>query len=105
MSTEYLCRLLKRETGNGFCFHLHGVRVREAQRLLRDTQLSAKEIAYHTGYATTSRLDHHFKRVCGTLPIEFRRTRDNERQLSDTEIKNAGSLVVPKGSVEPMITQ
>jgi FixJ family two-component response regulator len=39
VSVEHLCRLLKRETGSGFTPHLHRARVREAKRLLTETNL------------------------------------------------------------------
>jgi two-component system response regulator YesN len=73
VSTEHLCRLLKRDTGHGFCFHLHLARVSEAQRLLIQTNLSVKEIADRTGY-TPSSLDRYFKEVYGILPHQARRS-------------------------------
>lgn len=72
LSVEHICRLLKRETGTRFQWHLHRTRVREAERLLTQTDLSVKEIAYRTGYATSTRLDHHFKRWRGVPPSVFR---------------------------------
>lgn len=72
LSVEHICRLLKRETRLTFQMHLHRTRVREAERLLTQTDLSVKEIAYWTGYATSTRLDHHFKRWRGVPPSVFR---------------------------------
>jgi two-component system response regulator YesN len=72
VSIEHICRLLRRDTGRGFRTHLHQVRIQEAKRLLQQTNLSVKEIAYRTGYANTTRLDHYFKRLCGVLPSVFR---------------------------------
>jgi len=78
VSIEHICRLLKRDTGSGFRMHLHQTRIREAERLLQQTNLSVKEIAYLTGYTNTTRLDHYFKRFCGVVPSVFRqRVRDS----------------------------
>jgi YesN/AraC family two-component response regulator len=74
ISTAYLCRLMKLHTGHTFSFYLHNARIEEARRLLQQTNLEIKEIAYRTGYMTTSRLDRFFKRLCGALPGEFRRS-------------------------------
>jgi YesN/AraC family two-component response regulator len=72
VSTEYLCRLLKRHTGSGFVAHLHRRRVLEAQRLLRDTALSVKEIAFHIGFERTSHFDLRFRNLCGESPTAYR---------------------------------
>ena len=88
LSSEHSCRLLKQETGAGFMLHLHRTRVEAAKRLLRDTDLTVKEIAYRTGYANTSRLDHYFKRMCGVLPLAFRvtaRWSDDPRKVKVAE--------------------
>jgi YesN/AraC family two-component response regulator len=73
VSIEHLCRLLKRDTGDGFNDHLNRRRIEEAKHLLADTPMSVKEIAYEVGYRTTSRLGQHFKRLCGRQPTKFRR--------------------------------
>jgi len=72
VSSEYLCRLLKRHTGRGFVAHLHQRRVREAQRLLRETGLSVKEIAFQIGFERTSHFDLRFRSVCGESPTAYR---------------------------------
>jgi YesN/AraC family two-component response regulator len=72
VSVEHLCRLLKRQTGTGFGRRLHETRVHEARRLLRETNMSVKEVAYRTGYSDTARLSHYFKRFCRVLPTAFR---------------------------------
>lgn len=75
VSTEHLCRLLKRDTASGFRMHLNSTRIRQAQRLLLETSLSIKEIANLTGHKNTTRLDRVFKRITGALPLIYRRQR------------------------------
>ena len=72
VSTEHLCRVLKRHTGLTFVTLLRRTRVRAACRLLQTTTLSMKEIAGRAGFSSASRFDRDFKVVCGVSPSEYR---------------------------------
>jgi YesN/AraC family two-component response regulator len=72
VSTEHLCRVLKRHTGLTFVALLRRTRVRAACRLLQTTTLSMKEIAGRAGFSSASRFDRDFKTVCGISPSEYR---------------------------------
>jgi YesN/AraC family two-component response regulator len=72
VSTEHLCRVLKRHTGLTFVTLLRRARVRAACRLLQTTTLSMKEIAARAGFSSASRFDRDFKTVCGVSPSEYR---------------------------------
>jgi YesN/AraC family two-component response regulator len=72
VSTEHLCRMLKRHTGLTFVTLLRRTRVRVACRLLQTTTLSMKEIASRAGFSSASRFDRNFKAVCGVSPSEYR---------------------------------
>jgi AraC-like DNA-binding protein len=72
ISTEHLCRLLKRHTGCTFVSILRGARVRAARQLLRTTNLSMKQIADRAGFSSASRFDRDFKNVSGIPPTEYR---------------------------------
>jgi two-component system, response regulator YesN len=72
VSTEHLCRVLKRHTGLTFVTLLRRTRVRAACRLLQTTTLSMKEIASRAGFSSPSRFDRDFKTVCGVSPSEYR---------------------------------
>jgi YesN/AraC family two-component response regulator len=72
VSTEHLCRMLKRHTGLTFATLLRRARVRAACRLLQTTTLSMKEIAGRAGFSSASRFDRDFKTVCGTSPSLYR---------------------------------
>jgi YesN/AraC family two-component response regulator len=72
VSTEHLCRALKRHTGLTFVTLLRRTRVRAACRLLQTTTLSMKEIASRAGFSSASRFDRDFKTVCGVSPSEYR---------------------------------
>ena len=68
LSREYLCRLLKRETGQSFLQHLYSVRVSEAERLLATTRLRVKEVAAQTGFQSTAHMDSWFRRLRRRAP-------------------------------------
>jgi two-component system, response regulator YesN len=72
VSTEHLCRVLKRHTGLTFVTLLRRTRVRAACRLLQTTALSMKEIASRAGFSSASRFDRDFKMVCGVSPSQYR---------------------------------
>jgi YesN/AraC family two-component response regulator len=72
VSTEHLCRVLKRHTGLTFVTLLRRTRVRAACRLLQTTTLSMKEIASRAGFSSASRFDRDFKMVCGVSPSAYR---------------------------------
>ena len=72
VSTEHLCRVLKRHTGLTFVTLLRRTRVRAACRLLQTTTLSMKEIASRAGFSSASRFDRDFKIVCVVSPSQYR---------------------------------
>ena len=71
VSTWYLGRMLRRQTGSGFLVHLHRQRVTIARHLLTETVLSAKEIASVVGYSP-GQLSRHFKAAYRITPVRFR---------------------------------
>jgi transcriptional regulator GlxA family with amidase domain len=72
VSTEHLCRMLKRDTGLTFVTLLRSSRVRAACRLLQTTTLSMKEIASRAGFSSASHFARNFKNECGVSPSEYR---------------------------------
>lgn len=73
ISHAYFCRLIKMHTGDSFGHLLHKLRVREATTLLRNTELSVKEIAAAVGYPGTQELDRQFRRYSHTHPAMVRK--------------------------------
>jgi two-component system response regulator YesN len=71
MSRFHLARTLTTQTGDGFRVHLHRARIRAAERLLRGTTLSVKEVAATVGYNDTTQLCRHFRKFRGTSPARF----------------------------------
>ena len=72
ISTQHVCRVLKRERGLSFAGLLRDVRLREAQRLLRESPCSMKEIAFRVGFRHASQFTRAFTSHCGVPPSQFR---------------------------------
>lgn len=72
VSTEHLCRVLKRQTGGTFVTLLRRARVRAACRLLTTTTLCMKEIAAHVGFTSPNRFARDFRKLCGVSPSAYR---------------------------------
>lgn len=73
MSSSHLIRILRRETGHGFPWHLRRIRMLEAIRLLKDSAFRIKEISSRIGYPHTSQFDRHFRAAYGVTPSAYRR--------------------------------
>ncbi|SEO65412.1 AraC family transcriptional regulator [Paenibacillus sp. OV219] len=73
ISPYYLSRSFKTITGFTLVEYIHLTRVREAQRLLKETDLKVITIAEQTGFENTGHFDRIFKKVAGTTPLGFRK--------------------------------
>jgi len=71
----HLSRLLHRDTGVGFSGHLRSIRLEKAQRLLRNPQVSIKEIASTVGYKHAGDFSQQFKIEYGVTPTAWRERR------------------------------
>lgn len=71
-SDTYFCKLFKQGFGSNFTTYLTKYRMREAERLLKHTELSVKEVAQRTGYTDANYFAKVFKRQTGVIPSEYR---------------------------------
>jgi transcriptional regulator GlxA family with amidase domain len=74
MSERTFARRFVAETGTTPHRWLTMQRVLHARRLLEETQLPVDDIAGATGFGTAALLRHHFHRVVGVAPNDYRRT-------------------------------
>lgn len=73
ISPSYLSRLFKEETGFHFVEYLTMLRMKEAQKLLRDTDHKIIDIAASVGYDNLAHFYKMFKRTTLTSPFQYRK--------------------------------
>lgn len=73
INTAYLGQLFKAETGDMFTNYLNRIRIEKAKELLKETKLSAKEIALKIGYSNPNYFYSIFKKLTGDYPTKFKR--------------------------------
>lgn len=72
-TTRAVSRAVNRCHGVSVSQYVNGFRVKEAQRLLRDTEESVVQIALEAGFMTKSNFNREFLRVSGQSPTDWRR--------------------------------
>lgn len=75
ISSGYLSRLIRSETGENFVDILAKVRIQAAKRLLRDPKYKVNEVGELVGYKEYAYFYQVFKRQAGCSPKEFKNKR------------------------------
>ncbi|WP_232436909.1 helix-turn-helix transcriptional regulator [Paenibacillus senegalimassiliensis] len=78
ISKSYLSRMFKQVTGFGFAEYVNLTRVKEAERLLRETDYSITHVSELSGFDNFSHFGKMFKRLTGVTPREYRRGHQNK---------------------------
>jgi AraC-like DNA-binding protein len=73
ISPYYLCRIFKEATGFTFNEYLSGVRLKESQKLLRETRLKIIQIVEKAGFGSVSQFGRIFKEATGISPLNYRK--------------------------------
>ncbi len=72
VSPYYFTRLFKEETGETFLEYLTGLRMDKAKELMKDQNLSVKDICAQVGYSDPNYFSRIFKKAVGETPTEYR---------------------------------
>lgn len=72
ISPSHFSRLFKQNTGFNLPEYLNALRIREAQRLLRETKLKVTEIAERVGYVNITHFNRKFKLATQMSPNEYK---------------------------------
>lgn len=74
LNKSYFSQLFHKETGMPFGDYLEAIRIQNAQRLLRNLNLSMSDIAQMVGFANQNYFTKVFKKQTGLVPSQYRRT-------------------------------
>lgn len=74
ISPFHLSRMFKRLTAFSFVEYVNTVRVKEAQRLLRETDWTVTRIAEAVGYENIGHFGRVFKQLAKTNPLDYRKS-------------------------------
>lgn len=72
-SKSYFCRAFKKQTGMTCGEYLNSVRVNEAKKMLKNKDLSVKEVCYLIGYKNTCHFSRVFKRIENISAFAYRK--------------------------------
>ena len=72
LSTSYLSRFLKEQTGVNFTQYVWHLRIEEVKRKLTDTDETIKEIVIAAGYMDVANFTRKFKKAEGVTPGKYR---------------------------------
>jgi AraC-like DNA-binding protein len=73
ISSTYLCRLFKQTTGFTIIEYLNYIRIKEAQRLLQNTDAKVTTIAENTGFDSIAHFGRVFKQIVNRSPLQYRK--------------------------------
>ncbi len=74
ISPYYFSRTFKKVMRVPFAEYLNGVRIKEAQQLLRRSRMNIAEIAAATGYKSSTHFGRVFKEIVGMSPIAYKKS-------------------------------
>ncbi|WP_099466576.1 response regulator transcription factor [Konateibacter massiliensis] len=70
-SEPYFCKMFKQQFGLNFTTYLTEYRMNEAKKLLKQPNISVKEVGVKVGYPDSSYFARVFKRIIGISPSEY----------------------------------
>ena len=73
ISPYYFSRTFKKVTNLSFVDYLNNVRIKEAQELLKKTDLSITIIGEKVGFKSTTHFGRTFKKITGISPFEYKK--------------------------------
>ena len=76
LSEKYIFKIVKEDTGLPFGKYVETIRMQKAEKLLRDTEISAAEISAMIGFQSITTFYKAFKRIYGVAPVAWRESKD-----------------------------
>lgn len=85
LSNNYFGEMFRESMGMSFSEYLRQCRLAYAYRLLIETELNISEVAYESGFSTSSYFSDIFRQQYNMTPTDFRRKQTKKRRLRNEE--------------------
>ena len=73
LNEQYFCRLFKKAIGSSPIKYINEYRIRQAKRLLEETDLHVTEVCLECGFNNLGNFLQEFQRHTGTTPLQYRK--------------------------------
>ncbi len=73
LNQQYFCRFFKKAIGRSPMSYLNDYRIRQARRLLEETDLPVTEVCLECGYNNLGNFLKEFRKAAGTTPLKYRK--------------------------------
>lgn len=73
LSESYLSRIFKNELGTKVSDYIHSVRIREAKKLLAESDAPIQDICFRLGYTNRNTMHRAFRDFTGMSPTQYRK--------------------------------
>lgn len=74
LNPAYFSKLYKKATGESYVNYITSLRIKEAKRLLKESNIKISDLGVRVGYPNTQYFCTLFKRIVGISPAEYRET-------------------------------
>ena len=73
LSEQYFCRLFKKVIGHSPIEYINEYRIKQAKRLLEETDLQVTEVCLECGFNNLGNFLQEFRKRTGTTPLQYRK--------------------------------
>ena len=80
MTPNSFCRFFKSNTGKTFIEFINLMRIQYAEKLLKETELSIKEIAYEAGFTNPVNFHKVFKKTYRQSPLNYKKQTNHAQE-------------------------
>ncbi len=86
LNRSHFCRHFRSVTGCSFIEYTNRIRIKKAEDLLRNREMSITEIAFAIGYNSVNYFDEIFKKTTGYSPRKFSDRYQRPANITDKEV-------------------
>lgn len=73
LNEQYFCRLFKKAIGHSPIEYINEYRIKQAKRLLEETDLQVMEVCLECGFSNMGNFLQEFRKRTGTTPLQYRK--------------------------------